>query len=242
MTDEDDEKGIEEADDEDDDEEEDEPVRPAPVKLSRKDLAPLIVRRFAIGWNAFQIHKWLKKMNIADAETGEFLAPRQIGGFRSLLRQRRRHPKTPPPDPPQAPPVAPPVAPRPINTGDSAITLRFIARFAKATAANDDPVLKMRALFHVGDEEDRKGCLFTSRIGRERLMRAARRLIQEHEELRRDFGVYVLACESPDGRAWMDKALLELEIQAKLAGIRLEGEEAEEMLDDFETNLGFHIQ
>jgi hypothetical protein len=156
---------------------------------------------------------------------------------------------TPQPVKPPAPapqPAAPPQAPSPqpagpaISPEERAAILHNLKRLANFIAAKDDPVLKTQALFKAGDGDDRKQGLFLAIVGRERLLKAARRLIQEHKELV-DFQNYVELCDSVDGRAWIDTSFMELMKQAKLNGILLKKEEAATMLDKVEARLGFPI-
>jgi hypothetical protein len=227
----------EEEDDFDDDEDDDvEPPRPAPVGLNRKDLAPLILRRFCAGWNVWQIYRWLKKKNIADAVTGKFLSPRQIGGYRMLLKRRKHRPEAPPAEP--LPPAAPP--PQPPVERDPACILRHLKRIVQFAANGDDPVLKTRALFKVGDEEDRKNALFLTIVGLHRLMEAARCVLRKYGELS-EYAVYIMACDSPEGRAWITKMFSEIGLQARITDTKITNDEAEKMLETMESRIGFRI-
>ena len=228
----------EDEDDEDDDEDDDdeEPVRPArPVRhphtlLNKGDLASLIVRRFSAGWTSMAIFRWLRRKNIASAETKEFLSIKHISGFKSLMSPQK---------PLEAVQPEVPAAPN-ITDEERASIPRVIKRFASFAAAGDDPILKTRALFRIGDEEDRKQGLFLAIIGRERLISAARRLIQEYKELG-EYNLYVLACDSPDGRVWIDTSFEEIMLQARLSSLLLKKEEGGAMLDKLEARLGFPI-
>lgn len=179
------------------------------------------------------------------------IARRAVAGRRPQPPPPRPSASQPTPQPvkPQAPapqPAAPPPAPAPqpagpaISPEERAAILHNLKRLANFIAAKDDPVLKTQALFKAGDGDDRKQGLFLAIVGRERLLKAARRLIQEHKELV-DFQNYVELCDSVDGRAWIDTSFMELMKQAKLNGILLKKEEAATMLDKVEARLGFPI-
>jgi hypothetical protein len=231
--DEDDEDEDDDDEDDDGDDEEEEPVRPVHrphTLLDNGDLAALIIRRFSHGWTSMAIFRWLRRKNIASAETKEYLSIRHIGGFKSLMRRRvpsvAVQPETP--------------APQGIADEERASVLRYLKRLANFIAAKDDPIIKTRALFSIGDSDDRKQGLLLAIIGRERLINAARRLIQEYKGLG-EYNLYVLACDSPDGRVWIDTSFDEVKLQAQLSSLLLKKEEAGALLDKLEARMGFPI-
>ena len=103
----DDEEDDEEDDDEDDeeDDEDDKPGRrptpptrrpPAPATMMDKEnLKVIILEKYAAGMDAYAISEWLIEHRIANLEDGEYLDPRQISGFKSLMTRQAGDTTTP---------------------------------------------------------------------------------------------------------------------------------------------------
>jgi len=118
--------------------------------------------------------------------------------------------------------------------------LENLKRLSNFIVNKDDPVTKTQALYKAGDDNDRKNALLLAIIGRERLLVAAKRLIQEVPDLG-EFLQYVELCDSVEGRKWIDQSFDEIKGQSRLMGVTLKREEAAKLLEKVEQKLGFRI-